>query len=123
MTSTSLDRAPASAQNFVRGKSGHVPFWPGGLDEALKPESELNDISSLKGLRTRPPGFLRGLRFNEEGEDDDVVDIEGNDDILEDSQVLDLDDAAENRSENEVLGEQALELNEVDELLPSSVCA
>lgn len=31
-TSTSIHRAPTDAASFVRGKSGNVPFAPGGLD-------------------------------------------------------------------------------------------
>ena len=31
-TSTSIHRAPTDASSFVRGKSGNVPFAPGGLD-------------------------------------------------------------------------------------------
>ncbi|KAH8119970.1 antiviral helicase [Phellopilus nigrolimitatus] len=65
LTSTALERAPAPLQSFVRGKSGHVPFWPGGLDEVLNPQGA--SISDAKGLRTIPPGLSRGLRLG--GED------------------------------------------------------
>ena len=72
LTSTSLDRAPAPQQNFVRGKSSHVPFWPGGLDEVLLTSS--SGISNRsKGLRTVPPGFSRGLRIGDGNfEDEDI---------------------------------------------------
>ncbi|TFK77500.1 antiviral helicase [Pluteus cervinus] len=71
LTSTSLDRAPAPNSAFVRGKTGHIPFLPGGLEDAL------DVVDSRKGggnkhLRTIPPGFTRGLRLpGEEPEEDD----------------------------------------------------
>jgi len=42
LTSTSLDRAPAPTKSFVRGKSGYVPFWPGGLDDPIVETFEWN---------------------------------------------------------------------------------
>ena len=75
LTSTSLDRAPAPTKSFVRGKSGHVPFWPGGLDDLSADSS--NGKSSRKGLRTVPPGFSRGLRLpGEISDDDDLLAID-----------------------------------------------
>ncbi|KAL5534027.1 hypothetical protein ACEPAG_487 [Sanghuangporus baumii] len=76
LTSTSLDRAPAPSENFVRGKSGHVPFWPGGLDEALAPLNE-GGISP-KGLRT--VNFDNSSRTLE---DDTVTDLAGASEIDE----------------------------------------
>ncbi|TFK41940.1 ATP-dependent RNA helicase [Crucibulum laeve] len=78
LTSSSLDRAPAPSKSFVRGKSGHVPFWPGGLEDAttsaLSSEAEQR-IS--KGLRTVPPGFRRGLRLlGDLAEDDEILDLD-----------------------------------------------
>ena len=74
-----MQRAPAPSKNFVRGKSGHVPFWPGGLDEAL---GDIGDegVTGGKsyGLRTIPPGFTRGLRLP--GEVNDIDDLETIDD-------------------------------------------
>ena len=58
----------------MRGKSGYVPFWPGGLDDVAKDSSALKDLDeSSKGLKSIPPGFTRGLRLPgdpDEGEDD-----------------------------------------------------
>lgn len=81
LTSTSLDRAPGPSKNFVRGKAGNVPFWPGGLENASAgiPE-ELEDelVAEGKGIRTIPPGFTRGLRLPGEGEDETGLDgLEG----------------------------------------------
>lgn len=76
LTSTSLTRAPAPLQSFVRGKAGHVPFWPGGLDEVLLPQNETEtDVTKIKGLRRIPPGFSRGLIFDGETEEnfDDIA--------------------------------------------------
>ena len=70
----SLDRAPAPNQSFVRGKSGYVPFWPGGLEDPLLSTNEDPDGKRAKGLRTIAPGLSRGLRFpGEEMEDEDLI--------------------------------------------------
>jgi antiviral helicase SKI2 len=70
-----MQRAPAPSKNFVRGKSGHVPFWPGGLEEALGDiDDEAATSGKSYGLRTVPPGFTRGLRLP--GEENDVDDLE-----------------------------------------------
>ena len=55
----------------MRGKSGHVPFWPGGLDDLSA--DPLNSKSFSKGLRTVPPGFSRGLRLSGEINDDHEI--------------------------------------------------
>ena len=52
----------------MRGKSGHVPFWPGGLDDLSADPSNSKSVS--KGFRTVPPGFSRGLRLPDEIDDD-----------------------------------------------------
>ena len=76
LTSTSLDRAPAPTKSFVRGKSGHVPFWPGGLDDLSADPSSSKSVS--KGFRTVPPGFSRGLRLKDEISDDhELLAIDG----------------------------------------------
>ncbi|KAJ7897302.1 antiviral helicase [Mycena olivaceomarginata] len=67
LTSTSLDRTPGPTKNFVRGRSGYVPFWPGGLEDAVisgNPESQ-----SKAGFKTIPPGFTRGLHLTEDADD------------------------------------------------------
>lgn len=75
MTSTSIDRAPGPTKNFVRGKSGFVPFWPGGLESlAGVTEDVVEKSGQVKGLRTVAPGLSRGLRLPGEIEDPDVVD-------------------------------------------------
>lgn len=69
LTSTSSDRQPAPTSNFVRGKSGYAPFWPGGLDSLVaKPnDTDAKDgVAVTKGLRTIPPGLKRGLRLSAE---------------------------------------------------------
>jgi hypothetical protein len=75
LTSTSLDRAPGPSKNFVRGKSGYVPFWPGGLEALASAERGVDAmISGEKGLRTVAPGLSRGLRLPGEVADEDVFD-------------------------------------------------
>lgn len=89
LTSTSLERAPAPIQSFVRGKSSHVPFWPGGLDEVLLPSSS-GSSSGFRGLRTVPPGFSRGLRVGDgEYENADFATLEGTGET-EDKQILEV---------------------------------
>lgn len=65
-TSTSLLRAPAPTSTFVRGKSGYLPFKPGGLDDVILAEDDRPIASGSKGLRTIPPGFSRGLDFGDD---------------------------------------------------------
>ncbi|KAE8215567.1 hypothetical protein CF327_g1163 [Tilletia walkeri] len=110
-TSTSMLRAPAGNTSFVRGRSGQVPFAPGGLEtEVLKQpdEDELDEsleagdadgdaekkdalskdverletmlIGERKGLRTIPPGFVRGLGFEDEDDDEDETLLDEDDD-------------------------------------------
>lgn len=75
-TSSSLVRQPANySTDFVRGRSGYLPFEPGGIDSTtlLQPipgliadaadELEKDLESSRGGIRTIPPGFTRGLDF------------------------------------------------------------
>jgi antiviral helicase SKI2 len=61
-----MDRAPGPTKNFVRGRSGYVPFWPGGLEDAV---ISVNVGSSKAGLKTIPPGFTRGLRLAGDADD------------------------------------------------------
>ncbi|KAJ4472467.1 antiviral helicase [Lentinula edodes] len=77
LTSTSLDRAPGPNKNFVRGKSGYVPFWPGGLDVLSDPAISLGLEDGQKGLRKIPPGFTRGLRLPGDDPDDDLLALDG----------------------------------------------
>ncbi|KAL5639152.1 hypothetical protein ACGC1H_006609 [Rhizoctonia solani] len=72
-TSTSLQRAPGPVSSFVRGRSGNMPFKPGGMNEIFEKEAggEVVDLDS-ETLRTAPPGFSRGLKL-EDGADEEVV--------------------------------------------------
>lgn len=75
LTSTSLERAPGPSTNFVKGKSGFVPFWPGGLDEAIKDSLAVKDLDEdSKALKKIPPGFLRGLRLPGDAEEEESPD-------------------------------------------------
>lgn len=59
----------------MRGKSGHVPFWPGGLDDILlNPEISADaNNQKKKGLRTVPPGLSRGLHLPGDEVDEDAL--------------------------------------------------
>ncbi|CRG91431.1 antiviral helicase SKI2 [Talaromyces islandicus] len=83
--STSLLRRPAARADFVRGAAGFFPFSPGGLEgvEAIaEMESEIQasekervggkqgldriiNFGSEGGLLEIPPGFSRGMKFEE----------------------------------------------------------
>ncbi|KAG8834790.1 hypothetical protein FRC17_007107 [Serendipita sp. 399] len=65
--------APAAPTSFIRGKSGHVPFWPGGLDESLGLDEHALERPDGHGLQTIPPGFTRGLRLAGEVDEEDLV--------------------------------------------------
>lgn len=67
-----MDRAPASVANFVRGKSSHFPFKPGGLDDVILAAKQITAVP-IKGLRTVPPGFSRGLRLSGDDPEDDAL--------------------------------------------------
>lgn len=68
-----MQRAPAAPNSFVRGKSGQVPFWPGGLDESLGLDEDAIDHKGPHGLQTIPPGFKRGLRLPGEVDESELL--------------------------------------------------
>ncbi|KAJ3855058.1 antiviral helicase [Lentinula lateritia] len=114
-TSTSLDRAPGPSKNFVRGKSGYVPFWPGGLDVLSDPAISLELKDGQNGLRKIPPGFTRGLRLPGDDPDDDLLALEG----------LQSDGRNEMRLFIDTLDEEphptlSAQTTEIDDLLPTS---
>ncbi|KAJ7597378.1 antiviral helicase [Mycena floridula] len=121
--STSLDRAPGPRSNFVRGKSGHIPFWPGGLEDVLvNPDALPDDIARKKGLRTIPPGFRRGLRLP--GDDLDETDPFSSLETLpkssEDTNIDELDKFDDEISEDDQLLLPKGSAMDIDNLLPTS---
>ncbi|KAG6851342.1 hypothetical protein H0H93_005740 [Arthromyces matolae] len=116
-TSSSLDRAPAPSKTFVRGKSGYVPFWPGGLEDPLvnTPDEGFGQ-QSVKGLRTIAPGLSRGLR------------LPG--DEIDDEELLALDNVTGPQSPDREIAEETetveqdgfptLGTSEIDDLLPTT---
>ncbi|WAQ83495.1 hypothetical protein PtA15_3A866 [Puccinia triticina] len=81
-TSSSVIRQPANyTSDFIRGRSGNLPFQPGGLlssviadaisDPNINATDELEkDLEATRGgIRTIPPGFTRGLDFGAQGVD------------------------------------------------------
>ncbi|KAJ7150328.1 ATP-dependent RNA helicase [Mycena filopes] len=117
LTSTSLDRTPGPSKNFVRGRSGYVPFWPGGLEDAA-----ISGIpgSRSTGLKTIPPGFTRGLRLSEDT-DESLLALDGvsqpapvgaeDDELAADADAY-FDEVQDAPS--------ATPGNEIDELLPTT---
>ncbi|KAF8140636.1 ATP-dependent RNA helicase [Boletus edulis] len=120
LTSTSMDRAPGPVGAFVRGKSGYVPFQPGGLDEVLLSSTQTGiSEESVKGLRTIPPGFSRGLRLaGEESEDEALADLEES--LPSAGGELDQEGHATEEQEPEIELRNGGPIAEVDELLPTT---
>ncbi|KAI0778677.1 antiviral helicase [Trametes elegans] len=74
LTSTALDRAPGPSRNFVRGKAGYVPFWPGGLDNLRQDVDAVDLEEGSSQLRAVAPGLSRGLNLSKEVDvDDDIL--------------------------------------------------
>ncbi|KAG7099859.1 hypothetical protein E1B28_001664 [Marasmius oreades] len=124
-TSTSMERAPGPSTNFVRGKSGYVPFWPGGLDDIVSdPAIALNSaIGGKNGLRTIPPGFSRGLRLPGDDVEDDVL-IHELDEMRGSGENAPLDQT-QDRGRHIVLDDEPVFLpagneTEIDDLLPTT---
>ena len=69
-----MERAPAAPSSFVRGKSGQVPFWPGGLDESLGLDEDAIYRQGANELQSIPPGFTRGMRIPGEEDDSELLD-------------------------------------------------
>ncbi|KAI8621867.1 NUC185 domain-containing protein [Chytriomyces sp. MP71] len=72
--STSFLREPSSHRDFVRGASTNMPFAPGGLEKIILKDDamdqlalDLDELLNLDsdGLKTIPPGFDRGLVFED----------------------------------------------------------
>lgn len=62
--STSMQRAPASRIDFVKGKSTNFPFAPGGASMSFSNNPHLIEKNfDDSDLQTIPPGFERGIIF------------------------------------------------------------
>lgn len=81
--SLSMQRDPSAFNDFVRGKSTSYPFAPGGVSHETKPklqglEREFDELIKGEGdgkLLSIPPGFDRGLVFEQKEEKKTNVDI------------------------------------------------
>ncbi|KAF7307318.1 ATP-dependent RNA helicase [Mycena indigotica] len=113
LTSTSLDRAPGPSKNFVRGRSGHVPFWPGGLEDVVVSESTAS--SSKTGLKTIPPGFTRGLLLPDEV-DESLLELGDGGDFRDDEIAAEADAFFDEQSEPPL----SSAANDIDDLLPTT---
>ncbi|TEB38714.1 translation repressor [Coprinellus micaceus] len=118
LNSTSLDRAPAPSKNFVRGKSGYVPFLPGGLEEISVEELSNQALErSTKGLRTVAPGLSRGLRLPGEEIPDEILAM---DNFIEGSSSATFE-ATTSKDIVEVEDATISQVSEIDSLLPVSL--
>ncbi|TFK26711.1 translation repressor [Coprinopsis marcescibilis] len=122
LTSSSLDRAPAPSKNFVRGKSGYVPFLPGGLDDIpLESLSSVAIDGSTRGLRTVAPGLSRGLRLPGEPVSDDILNLDSGDGFVNETQEHTEHDTLEEEADEEIMTPTATSTsNDIDSLLPIS---
>ncbi|EKM61427.1 uncharacterized protein PHACADRAFT_156677 [Phanerochaete carnosa HHB-10118-sp] len=125
LTSTSLDRAPAPSTNFVRGKTGFVPFWPGGLEEVTKDAISIKDLDeNTKGLKRIPPGFSRGLRLpgdTDDTEDEELADINTRSKIdLQLTFFVQNGDVYHPEDEAQAAIQEQIGFTEIDDLLPAS---
>ncbi|KAL1661387.1 NUC185 domain-containing protein [Schizophyllum commune] len=113
-----MTRAPASSANFVRGKSGHVPFWPGGLEDAVISRGT-GDITEeeKKQLRTVAPGLSRGLRLPGDPEEEETLqELEG----IYASEDADVGGEAEAYNGHVEAEVPVAGSTEIDELLPTT---
>ncbi|CAK5264477.1 unnamed protein product [Mycena citricolor] len=122
--STSLDRAPDPSKNFVRGRSGNVPFWPGGLEDvALLDGDKPGGRGSSRGLRTIPPGFSRGLLFPEDM-DDSILELDEIErDAVEERADVDEMDADADAFFEETTAQEGVPggaVDSIDDLLPTT---
>ncbi|KAH9982737.1 antiviral helicase [Lactifluus volemus] len=120
LTSTSSDRRLAPNANFVRGKSGYAPFWPGGLDAIVDTSNDGSTKVGAKGLRTVPPGLKRGIILPAEKSSDptssELYDPDGN--RVEDGSLPDaLSDEPEKQPLPDALPGQS---SDIDHLLPAT---
>ncbi|KAJ7610948.1 P-loop containing nucleoside triphosphate hydrolase protein [Roridomyces roridus] len=113
LTSTSMERTPGPSKNFVRGRSGHVPFWPGGLEDAI---ISSNPETSKAGLKTIPPGFTRGLRVAGEA-DEELLALDSIPNATEDEELAADADAFFDEVQE---APPPATGNEIDELLPTT---
>ncbi|KAG2149531.1 ATP-dependent RNA helicase [Suillus cothurnatus] len=116
LTSTSMDRAPAPVANFVRGKSGYVPFKPGGLDDVILAAKQTTEVP-IKGLRSVLPGFSRGLRLS--GDDPEDEALTSLDDATDRSEDKHIDESRVLDDETDLLP-NGDSFGEIDELLPTT---
>ncbi|KAG8904178.1 hypothetical protein FRB99_002126 [Tulasnella sp. 403] len=110
-----LVRAPAPPGAFVRGKTGYVPFLPGGLDDAFLGSDTTGRIgSAATALRKIPPGFERGLDYHGDSDDRSLLDDISTEAVNEPIDILPL-----NSSAKPISSEPTNIADWVDELLPS----
>ncbi|PSS29697.1 hypothetical protein PHLCEN_2v2845 [Hermanssonia centrifuga] len=118
LTSSSLDRAPGPSTNFVRGKSGYMPFWPGGLDDVRKDAFTVKELDETSnGLRKVPPGLSRGLRLPGAELEDMLVGLEG---ISHKPSGGDIPNGNDDQEYPEPILQDQFGSSEIDDLLPAS---
>ncbi|BFZ61214.1 Antiviral helicase ski2 [Saitoella coloradoensis] len=119
--STSILRKPAARTDFVRGRSGFVPFLPGGLEDGTIDGEEKHDEVSPKGLLQVAPGLSRGLRATKHDDLNEVDEVgETNPDVWKLGEVKPIRReiaAVENaKKQNPSISEEA---DGLDDLLPT----
>ncbi|PRT53928.1 Antiviral helicase SKI2 [Wickerhamiella sorbophila] len=97
----SLTRAMGAKKDFVRGRSGRLPFIPGGLDINSTTESKVMHTDS-EGLLDVAPGLSRGMALVETGIDLDVLALEAAEKESTGEEDDDEDEESEQLEETEI---------------------
>ncbi|KAM3084467.1 Antiviral helicase ski2 [Clarireedia jacksonii] len=140
--STSFMRKPANRADFVRGAAGFFPFAPGGLESveaaaALEEQVARGEVKGGEkkgleriinfggegGLLSIPPGFERGLRFEEKAEEKVEEDKEAKDveEVLDEEPADEVGVGGEENGEGDDKAEESEEdedEDDIDSLLP-----
>ncbi|KAN0134981.1 DSHCT (NUC185) domain containing protein [Lactarius tabidus] len=118
-----LHRVPAPGANFVRGKSGYSPFWPGGLDAIVTKTDDggsKGSASEARGLRTVPPGLKRGLRLSTDQDRESTFseqyDLDGNETPAEGPPKM----LSHELEKQNLAGVTPAQSTEIDHLLPAT---
>lgn len=143
--SLSLTRESNSKADATRGRAGHMPFTPGGLQTIEDEKKSLHLSRDENGLYNIPPGLSRGIleevsfKETEDVEDEEFVLSENVDKTPEEMELEELEDAEDDMKEeidvlealdigksdnNEPDSKQSsgiLNLAEIDELLPNEI--
>lgn len=118
--SLSVNRQFASKSTAVTGKTSYLPFQPGGLVDNTGSAPVKDETAFLhkdsNGLFDTPQGFTRGLRLQNDLNDNGVIDLEDNEDGDVEAEIGTKTDEI-NVESNEHLSPLPVDTNEIDGLV------